>query len=345
MARWREGAFFSEELIETCERVGMPSAPSRTETGPLAETSHPSDCGSRYLPLPRVDGTTLTYARFLRDYALPKQPCIITGVGSGWTANEWTLDYLLAHEGVNLDQKVEVASGEVSSARNLRTTVGKALAKLAKLQSRDRKGKWDGRNPLYMSAWNYVRGGSHALQRDFEVPRFFERAPARLARSVVLGNAAVDMKWLYVGTRNTASPTHVDTNLSSAWLWVARGRKEWVCAHGSDHSVLTRGTGSLAYGYGDEDAGGARAALPDLFDPSGIDPNVPLYRGFQNEGEICFNPSMCVHAVRNVDHTIVSRKRAAQSIAAIMHPHPPSKVPCAAGPLAAAALYSASSKF
>ena len=27
--------------------------------------------------------------------------------------------------------------------------------------------------PLYLSAWDYVRGGSGALQRDFAVPTFF----------------------------------------------------------------------------------------------------------------------------------------------------------------------------
>ena len=66
-----------------------------------------------------------------------------------------------------------------------------------------------------------------ALQADFDVPRYFERAPAWLresvaldaeslarnstasrsvvlpTRNVVLGNAATDMKWLYIGAASS----------------------------------------------------------------------------------------------------------------------------------------------
>ena len=128
-----------------------------------------------------------------------------------------------------------------------------------------------------------------------------------LRTNVVLGNAQTDMKWLYIGVRGSGSATHVDTNWTSAWLWVAQGEKEWVCAHGDDHELLTRGTGSRAYGYkaddGDDDDGSV--PLPDLFAADLFERwpharGARLYRGTQRAGDVCFNPSRCVHAVRNV---------------------------------------------
>ena len=37
------------------------------------------------------------------------------------------------------------------------------------------------------------------LRRDFSVPPLFDRSPRWLAENAVLGCAAVDMKWLYLG--------------------------------------------------------------------------------------------------------------------------------------------------
>ena len=260
----------------------------------------PSASTSTFQPLPRVDGSTLTYETFLRDFALPRQPCIITNLGSEWEARRWCVDHFLGHDGVDLNHKVYAAEGLPKLAKEIKTTVGKALKKVAAAEAS---------HPYYLSAWNYLRGGSSGLAREFEVPRIFERAPSWLSNHVVLGNAATDMKWLYIGSQNSGSATHVDTNLSSAWLWVAQGRKEWVCAHGGDHAILTAGTGSRAYGYkaddDDDDEAEPSVPLPDFFADDLFErwpqcQGARLYRGFQEAGEVCFNPSMCVHAVRNV---------------------------------------------
>ena len=274
-----------------------------------------SPADEAFLPLPVVDASTLTYERFLREFALPKQPCLLTNVGSSWAAKAWDVNYLLAHDLVDESHKVHVAHGRPGGAREVATSVGKALRGVAAVAA---AADADVSAPCYLSAWDYVRGNSGALQEDFTVPRFFERAPAWLSSHVVLGNAATDMKWLYIGTFGSGSATHVDTNLSSAWLWVAAGRKEWVCAHGGDHALLTQGTGSAAYGYAanaansdEEDASGssdgesATSTLPDFFADDLYERwpharGARLYRGFQSAGEVCFNPSMCVHAVRNV---------------------------------------------
>jgi hypothetical protein len=170
-----------------------------------------------FLPLPVVDGETLTYERFLRDFALPRQPCIIRNIGSSWAANRWSVEYMLSHAGVDTEHKVYMAVGFPEAAGEKKTTVGQALNTIARTATDVGDG-----TPFYLSAWDYVRGNSGALEADFEVPRYFARAPAWLHSNVVLGNAATDMKWLYIGSRGSGSATHVDTNLSSAWLWVAQ---------------------------------------------------------------------------------------------------------------------------
>ena len=259
--------------------------------------------GGGFLPLEVVDGRTLTYERFLRDFALPRIPCLIDNVGQEWKALDWTIQYFLSHDGVDKDFRAECAEGPPDAYREVTTTVGEALARIA-------RGADETGTPFYLSAWPYIRGNSEALKQDFEVPTYFERAPPWLNEHPVLGNAAIDMKWLYIGSENTGAETHIDTNLTSAWLWVAKGKKEWVCAHGGDYDLLTEGTGSRAYGYKDSDSDSEESRpLPDFFHPEVFERfphcrNARLYHGFQTPGMVCFNPSRCVHAVRNVEDSI-----------------------------------------
>lgn len=253
---------------------------------------------TEFLPLPVVDGRTLQYEDFLKRYALPRQPCLITNLGENWPAlAKWTSAmYFLDHQGVNKDWEVSCSAGPAGAEAEVETTVGEALRTIGANPS----------EPFYLNAWAYVRGGSEGLAEDFSVPKFFERAPDFLSSNVVLGNSSIDMRWLYIGSKGTASPTHVDTNLSSAWLWCASGRKEWICASGEDYDLLTAGTGSAAHGYRSEDSDTDSDPLPDFFDPQLFAKwpktrQARLYRGVQEKGDVCFNPSRCVHAVRNLE--------------------------------------------
>ena len=264
-----------------------------------------------FLPLPRVAAAELTYERFLTDFALPRKPFILEGVGAEWpAATRWAggpdaaMSYLLAHEGVNLAHAVTATVRGLAGGSGVEdeTTVGGALTKL-----RSRQPSQQPQDRYYLSAWDYVRGGSEALQRDFDVPAHFDRAPRWLAEHAVLGCAATDMRWLYIGEAGTGSQTHVDTNLSSAWLWVAQGRKEWVCAHGGDHALVSAPEGAVETPAGPP-CSEAGAPLPDLFAPDLFERHPRLRRarlffGVQRPGDVCFNPSGCVHAVRNTEFT------------------------------------------
>ena len=145
-----------------------------------------------FLALPIVDGATLTYEKFLREFALPKQPCIIRNLGADWAARRWSPEYFLAHKGVNMEHEVTMADGPYGRSKEVETSVEAALRLIARRASDE-----EVNTPVYLSAWDYVRGGSHALMDDFKVPAIFDRAPPWLASHAVMGNAAVDMRWLY----------------------------------------------------------------------------------------------------------------------------------------------------
>jgi hypothetical protein len=226
-------------------------AEAETEAG--AETQ-----AARWQPLPRVHVKDLPYERFLREFALPRQPFILEGASTGWAAAACWRDplYFLQDGRANPNHKVSFTTSKApfkpDEERVKRLSVAAALRRLRvpppaeinekeqqqqQQQQQQQHGEEESTevpppSPRYIKTWDYVRGGSGALQQDFEVPMLFDRAPARLSAEPVLGCSATDMKWLYIGEAGTGSGTHIDTNNSSAWLWVARGTKRWRCEPG-----------------------------------------------------------------------------------------------------------------
>jgi len=253
------------------------------------------------MELPRVDASELSYKQFLLEFALPGQPCIMYNCRmKSPAANAWDPQALLLRKDVDLSHEVSLTvgslAGDAAAPPERQSTVGESLQLLA-----DRLASPTQRTgpPVYLAAWDYVRGGSQALKEDFTVPTFFERSPAWLANHVVLGNAATDMQWLYLGEEGSGSATHVDTNASSAWLWVARGRKRWRCLHARDCEAVQA--------LGECTADGEGLVLPDLFSDDVLErlpAGMCVYVGEQHAGEVCFNPSRCVHAVRNDAFTV-----------------------------------------
>ncbi len=90
--------------------------------------------------------------------------------------------------------------------------------------------------------------------------------------------------------------------------------------HGEDYSLFVDTTpkrgGEDCKSNSDEESesdsesesGDDSDALPDLFDLNlKAFPQLRkarLYKGTQNEGDICFNPSKCIHAVVNLEDTV-----------------------------------------
>ena len=136
------------------------------------------DSALELLPLPRVKASELTYLTFLREFALPGKPFILEGVGDDWPARARWADpsYFLEHAGVDLERECTISVGAFGSGAlaEEETTVGDALRRLV---ARRADAATNDGAPL-SQRWPYVRGGSGALQADFEVPSVFARSAA-----------------------------------------------------------------------------------------------------------------------------------------------------------------------
>jgi histone arginine demethylase JMJD6 len=88
----------------------------------------------------------------------------------------------------------------------------------------------DERDPLYLADWHYHH--SHPEIRELmSPPKAFQSWLEALPK-----DTRPAWSWLYVGPRNSGTPLHVDTEMSSAWNAVLSGEKEWVI-YPPDHPV------------------------------------------------------------------------------------------------------------
>jgi histone arginine demethylase JMJD6 len=281
-------------------------------------------------PLPRVHVDDLSYERFLREFALPKQPFILEGASAAWPATQRWQDLSYIAERANPAQKVSYttckARWEPEQEKEKRVAIREALKRLrpppppdlsdlvfADLENEPLPAEPEPDLPVrYIKTWDYVRGGTTELQEDFTVPSVFDRSADAISKQVVLGHSETDMKWLYIGEPGTGSGAHIDTNNSSAWLWVARGAKRWRCIHGGDYHLFgtdVSSDGESSDGSSSEEGDGyGGPPLPDLFRPDVSEfpqlERARLFEGEQREGDICFNPTQCIHAVHNTRFTV-----------------------------------------
>ena len=177
-------------------------------TGDAAESGAPG--GLVWQPLPRVHVDDLPYERFLREFALPKQPFILEGASVGWAAAHRWPDLSYLAERVDPKQKVSYttckAPYEPEQEEEKRIAVGEALKRLrppplldlAGLVFQDLEGPEPEPEPelpvRYIKTWDYVRGGGAKLQEDFTVPSIFDRSAEAISKQVVLGHSETDMK-------------------------------------------------------------------------------------------------------------------------------------------------------
>lgn len=265
------------------------------------------DNGLRWQSLPRIPAAELTYERFLIEFALPRKPFVLTGADREWTARERWNDprYFLTFPHV-FDPLHEVQV--VTFAKPLGPEEGRdhfvvsdAIERLVK------RGLADcdignatcmglATKPVYLRDWEYTwsqSGDLPPLAADIRpIPHFFDRTPAHVLTAEVLAEnmAPTDNKWIFMGEPGTGTTLHTDTFESSAWLWLARGRKSWRIVHGGDMDALM------------EDVRRQSGILPDLSAPAPRDgfPSLRqarLYFHQQVPGEVVYTPSGAFHQV------------------------------------------------
>ena len=92
--------------LERLQQQEPDAGPSPTDAGAAAPT--PATLPLVWQPLPRVRAGDLSYERFLREFALPKQPFILEGASEGWlAATRWvSLEHFQDPSRVNQKQRV-----------------------------------------------------------------------------------------------------------------------------------------------------------------------------------------------------------------------------------------------
>ena len=237
------------------------------------------------LDIDRRDVASLDYGTFLTEYVIPGRPLLITGLGAGWPAlSRWSIEYFLA--AMDRDEVVEVTrferANEFATAREKSQSARETLTMMLERRARGIAAH-DAR--YYIVNWQFADTCAKLLG-DYEVPSFF----ATNLNEHVLGQTN-SLRWLFIGEPGTGSPTHTDVLNSSAWLMLVSGRKQWRMVAAEERAACGR--------FG---------AWADLFAPDHDRFNqlagVTLYEAEQLPGEVLWTPPLCVHAVRNLEHSI-----------------------------------------
>ena len=233
----------------------------------------------------------LSYERFVKEFAHPRQPFLLTGLHERFPAfSRWdSASHFLKHPDVDLTQDVDCMlfelAGTLSSAQNGEQPLGEALTLL---EGGDR-----GQGSALYMKWAY--GDTHSLLPELDVSEFYTSTSLTEVPHPFLLKPGGCFRWMYIGETGSGSQTHTDVLNSAAWLMVITGTKEWRCIHGQDTDSV-RVSGTVTY--------------PDLFDPHPdhlpILSAVRCFKGLQTPGTAMFVPSLCVHAVLNRTFTIAA---------------------------------------
>ena len=269
-------------------------------------------------PIPRVDGRSLGYLRFLREFALPGLPVILTGLGGDWRATTaWRSLASLEGRGLDMSEVVQVQVGqggvvtlplaqffELLRARDTAAASAGAGASGGGGASADDDPQAPPRQKRRRTSAESAETVPEAGRQDggheaTRLPpgtlylrnwRFHEANPQLLSdyatpRLFSLGFAeqaglvsSNSFTWLYIGEAGSSTPTHVDVMNSSAWLFVTSGVKRWRMVTASD---LRR---CYTRGAGPSSAEGGDSIGGDLLDLFGSDAELEAALG-PGEGE------------------------------------------------------------
>ena len=75
--------------------------------------------------------------------------------------------------------------------------------------------------PYYLDNWQFALDCPELLG-DYSVPCAFKSWHREFANDI-----KEELRWIFIGTKNSGSPMHIDVHLTSAWNVLVTGRKVW----------------------------------------------------------------------------------------------------------------------
>eukprot|EP00928_Gymnodinium_smaydae_P000883 TRINITY_DN10324_c0_g1_i2.p1 TRINITY_DN10324_c0_g1~~TRINITY_DN10324_c0_g1_i2.p1 ORF type:complete len:503 (+),score=124.84 TRINITY_DN10324_c0_g1_i2:74-1582(+) len=249
--------------------------------------TRPIQYDSQTVPIPRVKRSEITPEWFYENYASKNLPVIIEGGCADWPAmNAWAIDKLEERF-----RHVAFKVGEASKGKKLRMKF-KYYADYLRQQRDD--------NPLYLFETD-VNDNAHIkpLVDDYVVPDLFPHDWLNLVNH----DARPPWRWWCIGPKRSGTTVHIDPLNTSAWNAVTHGRKRWVLFEPEVPKKVAKGKGLRQKGEDDEAIMYFDFILPRL---KQANPDVRVYEGIQNPGDVIFVPGAWWHGVLNLEDCVAA---------------------------------------
>ncbi|RIA98447.1 hypothetical protein C1645_685850 [Glomus cerebriforme] len=157
-----------------------------------------------YLGVENIDRrSNLELSEFIREYAIPNKPVIITDVVTEWPAfKKWNMEYLVEKYGDVIFRAEAIDIKLRNYAKYCKSTMDES--------------------PIYLFDKEFCKK-CEGIVNDFSVPEYFEEDFFS-----VFGEDRPDYRWLIMGPSRSGSTFHKDPNSTSAWNAVITGSKKWI---------------------------------------------------------------------------------------------------------------------
>lgn len=247
--------------------------------------SRPIVYDNQTVPITRVKHGDLSAEEFHERFAMKDRPVIIEGAASHWPAmQEWSLDKLARRF-----KHVSVKVGADDKGKKLKMKF-KYFCDYIRHQRDD--------NPLYLFESD-IHDNPHFqhLVNEYEVPEYFPNDWLNMLNR----DSRPPHRWLCIGPKRSGTTVHTDPLDTSAWNAVTHGSKRWVLFEPSVHRYIAKGKECRRKGEDDKAIMYFDFVLPRIKEAH---PDVTIYEGMQNPGDIIFVPGRWWHGVLNTEDCV-----------------------------------------
>jgi histone arginine demethylase JMJD6 len=236
-------------------------------------------------PITRVKRKDITPEWFMENCMKPSRPIIVEGVTDGWPAMErWCIDAM--------EERFRQVAFKVA-----KDDKGKKLRMKFKYYADYLRHQQDD-SPLYLFETNMDDNGYiRPLRDDFEMPDLFQHDYFALVNE----DSRPPHRWFCIGPKRSGTTVHIDPLGTSAWNVVTHGQKHWVLMDPKETKRVVKGKDVVKDGEDDEAIMYFDFILPRI---KRAHPELVIYEGLQNPGEVIFVPGDWWHGVLNTQDCV-----------------------------------------
>jgi len=237
------------------------------------------------VPIPRVKRKDITPEWFYENAAKPHMPFIVEGVTDDWPAMQnWSIDAM--------EERFRHVAFKVA-----KDDKGKKLRMKFKYYA-DYIRKQQDDSPLYLFETNVDDNASiNPLVDDFKCPDIFPHDWLNLVNE----DSRPPHRWFCIGPKRSGTTVHIDPLATAAWNVVTHGHKHWVLMHPSESKRVVKGKDVMKDGEDDEAIMYFDFVLPRI---KKAHPELRIWEGMQNPGEVIFVPGHWWHGVVNTEDCV-----------------------------------------